>query len=424
MSSPTQRIGHISGHLQRTAGPYVSDAVSTLLSKNPKDVVFTLALRTPLTKARKGYLKDTPLEGLLVPTLKGVVERSNLDPKLVEEIVLGNVLHKDAAFITRAAGLAAGFPATTAISTVSRWCSSGLLAVEAVAQKVASGSIDIGVAVGAESMSTNPDTGAPKFPGEFLGKPTIRDLTELMPWTSENVARDFGISRQRQDEYAAASYQKAEAAQKSGRTAEEILPITTTWKDPKTGVTKTVTADRDDGVRPGTTVEGLAKIRSAFPQWPPATTTGGNASQITDGAAAVLIMRREVAERLQQPILGKFVLSTVVGLEPRIMGIGPSIAIPKLLGKLGISKDEVDIFEINEAFASMLVYCTETLGIDPRRLNPRGGAIAFGHPLGCTGARQIVTALSELKSTGGKIAVTSMCVGTGMGMASLIVSEQ
>lgn len=282
------------------------------------------------------------------------MERSNLDPKLVEEIVLGNVLHKDAAFITRAAGLAAGFPATTAISTVSRWCSSGLLAVEAVAQKVASGSIDIGVAVGAESMSTNPDTGAPKFPGEFLGKPTIRDLTELMPWTSENVARDFGISRQRQDEYAAASYQKAEAAQKSGRTAEEILPITTTWKDPKTGVTKTVTADRDDGVRPGTTVEGLAKIRSAFPQWPPATTTGGNASQITDGAAAVLIMRREVAERLQQPILGKFVLSTVVGLEPRIMGIGPSIAIPKLLGKLGISKDEVDIFEINEAFASMV----------------------------------------------------------------------
>jgi acetyl-CoA acyltransferase 1 len=240
------------------------------------------------------------------------------------------------------------------VSHVSRWCSSGLLAVEAVAQKVALGSIDIGIALGAESMSNNPDNGAPELPADFLAQPVINDLTQLMGWTSENVASDFSISRERQDEYAAASFQKAEAAQKAGYTADEIVPIATTWKDPKTGETRKVVAKMDDGVRPGTTKEGLAKIRSAFPQWPPSTTTGGNASQLTDGAAAVLIMRRDVAERLRQPIIGKFVLSTISGLEPRIMGIGPTLAIPKLLGKVGISKDDVDIFEINEAFASMV----------------------------------------------------------------------
>ncbi|KAM0331295.1 hypothetical protein ACHAQA_002965 [Verticillium albo-atrum] len=418
MSTPSQRIEHLSAQL---AGGADRGAVASLLTKSPNDVVITLAIRTPLTKANKGYLKDTKLEGLLVPLLQNALQKSGIEPKLVEEIVLGNVLHKDASYIMRASGLAAGFPATTAVSTVSRWCSSGLLAVEAVANKVAAGSIDIGIALGAESMSSNPDNGSPEFPPEFLAQPEIHDLTELMPWTSENVARDFGVTRESQDEYAAASFQKAEAAQKAGFTADEIVPITTTWKDPKTGEVRQVVADRDDGVRPGTTKEGLSKIRSAFPQWPPATTTGGNASQITDGAAAVLIMRRDVAERLRQPIIGKFVLSTVAGLAPRIMGIGPTYAIPKLLSKVGISKDDVDIFEINEAFASMLVYCTETLKIDPARLNPRGGAIAFGHPLGCTGARQVVTALAELKRTGGKIAVTSMCVGTATTPACIFI---
>ncbi|KAM5343926.1 hypothetical protein ACJ41O_012463 [Fusarium nematophilum] len=421
MASPSRRLDMLSGQLSENSNRSYS---ASLFTKSPDDVVITLATRTPLTKAGKGYLKDTKLEGLLVPLLQRIHDASGIEPGLVEEIVVGNVLHKDAPFVTRASALAAGYPPTTSISTVSRWCSSGLLAVEAVALKVAAGSIDIGIAVGAESMSTNPDNGAPVFPPEFMSNSTIKDITELMPWTAENVARDFGITRERQDEFAASSFQKAEAAQKAGFTASEITPLTTTWTDPKTGVARQVVVERDDGVRPGTTKDGLSKIRAAFPQWPPATTTGGNASQITDGAAAVLIMRRSVALRLQQPILGKFVKSTVAGLEPRIMGIGPTVAIPKLLAKVGISKDDVDIFEINEAFASMMVYCVEQLGLDPGRVNPRGGAIAFGHPLGCTGTRQIVTALAELKRTGGKVAVTSMCVGTGMGMASLIVSEQ
>lgn len=226
--------------------------------------------------------------------------------------------------------------------------------MQAIANQVTAGSIEIGIAVGAESMSSNPDNGAPTFPPEILRHPAARDTTEPMAWTSENVARDFRISREIQDEYAAASQQKAEASQKAGHSAEEILPITVTWKNPRTDELEKVVADKDDGIRYGTTVDALSKIRAAFPQWPPATTTGGNASQVTDGAAALLLMRRHTAERLGQPILGKFVASTVVGLEPRVMGIGPTLAIPKLLRKVGIDRTEVDIFEINEAFASMV----------------------------------------------------------------------
>jgi len=205
--------------------------------------------------------------------------------------------------------------------------------------------------------------------------------------------------------------------------ADEIVPISVQVKDPKTGEVKDVIVDRDDGVRYGTTAEGLGKIRAAFPQWSPSQTTGGNASQITDGAAAVLLMKRSTAERLGQPIVGKFCGATVVGLEPRIMGIGPSLAIPKILAKTGLTKEDVDVFEINEAFASMGVYCVQNLGLDPAKVNPRGGAIALGHPLGCTGARQVVTALSELRRQDKRIAVTSMCVGTGMGMAGVFISE-
>jgi acetyl-CoA acetyltransferase family protein len=169
---------------------------------------------------------------------------------------------------------------------------------------------------------------------------------------------------------------------------------------------------QDDGIRQGTTKEGLGKIRAAFPQWKPATTTGGNASQITDGAAAVLLMKRSRAEELGQPIIAKFVKSTTVGLEPRIMGIGPSYAIPKVLKLAGLNKEDVDLFEINEAFASMYVFCVQNLGLDIEKVNVRGGAIAIGHPLGCTGTRQVVTVLSELRRRKQKVAVTSMCVGT------------
>jgi len=211
-------------------------------------------------------------------------------------------------------------------------------------------------------MSTNADQ-PPKMSDMVMDHPIAKDNVMPMGWTSENVARDFGVTREMQDKFAELSHHRAEEAQKQGWSADEIVPITTHWKDPKTGEIKQTLVDKDDGIRVGTTYEALSKVRPAFPQWKPSTTTGGNASQITDGAAAVLLMKRSTAEKLGQKIIGKFVKSTVVGLEPRIMGIGPSLAIPKILAQTGLSKDEIDLFEINEAFASMVCPCFE----DPRR---------------------------------------------------------
>lgn len=254
----------------------------------------------------------------------------------------------------RSAVLAAGYPETTAASVVNRFCSSGLLAIQQIANQIRAGSIDIGIAVGAESMSTNADNGAPEFSEKILNHPLASQNLQPMGQTSENVAAQFNISRAAHDKFAASSFQKAERAQKEGWFKDEIVPVETVVIDPKTKEKKRIVVDRDDGIRYGTTEETLSKIRSAFPQWPPSRTTGGNASQIADGAAALVLMKRSRAQELGQPILGKFVGATVVGLEPRIMGIGPTYAIPKILAKTGLTKEDVDIFEINEAFASMV----------------------------------------------------------------------
>lgn len=248
------------------------------------------------------------------------------------------------------------------------------------------------------------------------------DCMMAMGWTSENVAKDFGISREAVDEFAAESFRRAEVTQKAGFFADEIAPITTKIKGPD-GVLKTVTLSQDEGIRPGTTATGLGKIRSAFPQWGPIT-TGGNASQVSDGAAAVVLMKRSKAIELGVPIMAKYVGSTIAGLAPRIMGIGPTVAIPKLLKQFNIGINDCDVVEINEAFGTMAVYSRDFLKLDWTKLNPRGGAIALGHPLGATGTRQIVTGLSELRRTKKKILLTSMCIGTGMGMAGLFVNEQ
>jgi len=238
--------------------------------------------------------------------------------------------------------------------------------------------------------------------------------------TSENVAAEFQVSREKQDAFAAESHRKADVAQKNGWFQEEIVPVEAIVTDEE-GNEKVVLADRDDGVRPGTTAEKLGKLRPAFDD--DGTTTAGNASQVSDGAAAVLLMKRKTAQKLNLPILGKYVTSAVVGVPPRIMGVGPAYAIPIAVQRAGITLDQVDIFEINEAFASQAVYSVEKLGIPAEKVNPKGGAIAFGHPLGCTGARQIATLLPELKRQGKKIGVTSMCIGSGMGMAAVFESE-
>ena len=255
--------------------------------------------------------------------------------------------------MARSSVLAAGFPVSTAASIANRFCSSGLLAVQNIANQIIAGSIDIGIAIGAESMSSTPDDGAPKMSEKILSHPIASQNLQPMGQTSENVAGDFNVSRQAMDAFAAESFQKAERAQKMGWVDDEIVPVTVHLKGVN-GESRTIVVDRDDGVRYGTTAESLSKIRAAFPQWSPSATTGGNASQLTDGAAAILLMKRWKAEEIGQPIVGKFCGATIVGLEPRIMGIGPSLSIPKILKKVGITKDDVDVFEINEAFASMV----------------------------------------------------------------------
>ena len=369
-----------------------------------------------MAKATKGGFKDTPLELMIYSLLKEVIRKSNLDPQMVEDICLGNVSEAKSAFMIRAAALAAGFPNTTAASVVNRFCSSGLKATQDIANQIASGSIECGIAIGAEYMTAGGDRLNRPFHRDILACPEAEHCQYPMGQTSENVGRDFNISREAQDRYAAESYQRAERAQKAGWFDDEIVPIKTVIKDPKTGEEKEVTLTKDEGPRWGTTFESLSKIRPAFPAYGDKS-TGGNSSQVTDGAAAVLLMKRSKAQAMGQPIMAKFCGATVAGVAPRIMGIGPSIAIPKLMGKLGLDLNkDVDVIEINEAFASMAVYCQTVLGIDPQKMNPRGGAIALGHPLGATGTRQIVTGLSECRRLKKKVLLTSMCIGTGKRM--------
>jgi acetyl-CoA acyltransferase 1 len=238
--------------------------------------------------------------------------------------------------------------------------------------------------------------------------------------TSENVAAEFNVTRQKQDAFAASSHIKATAAQKNGWFNEEIVPLEATVID-KDGNESTVIVDKDDGIRSETTAEKLSKLRPAFDEH--GTTTAGNASQVSDGAAAVLLMKRKTAEKYGLPIVGKYITSAVVGVPPKIMGVGPAYAIPVAVERAGLKLSDVDVYEINEAFASQAVYSVDKLAIPYEKVNPKGGAIAFGHPLGCTGARQIATLLPELKRQGKKIGVTSMCIGSGMGMAAVFESE-
>ncbi|KAI4864739.1 thiolase [Hypoxylon rubiginosum] len=413
----TERVTSILKHLAP------GSPLATITSQNPDDVVITLAIRTPLCKAKKGGFKDTTLEYLMYAILKAARERLGFSPDLVEDICMGNVSDGKAAYKARVAALAAGFPNTTSASSVNRFCSSGLKATADIAHQIAMGSIQVGIAAGAESMTIGGDGIEIPFDEEVLKQSQeSADSIEPMGWTSENVAKDFNLSREAVDEYAAESFRRAEAAQQAGWFDDEIVPIVTRVKGAN-GAGLTVTLSKDEGIRPGTTAASLGKIRTAFPQWGPVT-TGGNASQVTDGAAAVVLMKRSKAVELGVPIMAKYVGSTVAGLAPRIMGIGPTVAIPKLLKQHGIGLGDVDVVELNEAFGTMAVYCRDHLQLDWAKLNPRGGAIALGHPLGTTGARQIVTGLSELRRTKKKILLTSMCIGTGMGMAGLFVNEQ
>ncbi|PTB66942.1 3-ketoacyl-CoA thiolase [Trichoderma citrinoviride] len=414
------RISQIGGQL--TGNP-TAGGREKLLEKHPDDVVVTACCRSAFTKGGKGGFKDTPAADIMAGILRAILDRSKINPALVEDIAVGTVLAPGGgATEMRAAAFVAGFTEETAVRTLNRQCSSGLQACIDVANQIKTGMIDIGIGAGVESMSLNYGPGAvSEFSEEFAKNKEAANCKVPMGVLSEAMAKDLGIDRASQDAFAAASYQKAIKAQKDGLFNDEIVPLKVRVQDPKTEEWKEVVVDRDDGVREGITAESLGKIRPAFAK--DGSIHAGNASQVSDGAAAVLLMRRSTAEKLGQTILGKYVAGAVVGVPPLLMGQGPWKAIPKALQKAGISKDDVDIYEINEAFASQCLWCANQLGIPQDKINPKGGAIAFGHPLGCTGARQVSTLLYELKRTGKKVGNTSMCVGTGMGMSAVWVAE-
>ncbi|CAG9320709.1 unnamed protein product [Blepharisma stoltei] len=390
------------------------------LTGEPIEVVICAAFRTPLTRAKKGGLKDTPVEEMLAQLYDHVIKTTRLDKAKIEEVVIGNVLKVGSNGMgLRLAQFMSGFPDTVPCYSLNRMCASGLQSVADIANAIKAGQIKIGIAGGAESMSLFEMNSAvhPPLPERAFEIPAAANTVLPMGITSDNVVSRFGITRQKMDQMAVDSHAKAAKAQETGLFDEEIVPIKTVVKG-ENGEQKTITVTKDDGIRKGTTLQILGKLRPAFN--PNGGTTAGNSSQVTDGAAVVLLASRQAAIENNLPILARFVSFAAVGVPPEIMGVGPAFAIPRALQLAGLTINDIDIFEINEAFASQATFSIEHLGIDKNKVNPKGGAIAFGHPLGCTGSRQVATLLPELRRTRGRYGVISMCIGSGMGAAAVI----
>uniref|UniRef100_A0A6I8PD17 Acetyl-CoA acyltransferase 1 n=1 Tax=Ornithorhynchus anatinus TaxID=9258 RepID=A0A6I8PD17_ORNAN len=395
-----RRLQVVLGHLTSgaEAGPRAAPC-SASARRSPDrddDVVVVHGRRTAIGKAGRGGFKDTSPDELLAVVMTAVLQDLQLSPDKLGDICVGNVLQPGAgAVVARIAQFLSGIPETVPSGSVNRQCSSGLQAVLNIAGGIRNGSYDIGLACGVESMSLAERSNPGNVTSRLLENEKARDCLIPMGITSENVAERFGISRQKQDAFALASQQKAARAQRQGLFKEEIVPMTTTVLDER-GQAQKLTVEQDEGIRAATTLEGLAKLKPAFKEG--GSTTAGNSSQVSDGAAAVLLARRARARELGLPVLGVLRSYAVVGVPPDVMGIGPAYAIP----------------------AALAVYCVEKLGIPLEKVNPLGGAVALGHPLGCTGARQVVTLLNELRRRGKRAyGVVSMCIGTGMGAAAV-----
>lgn len=408
-----------------------SRGLQQILKKSPSDVVILSSLRTAITRAKKGGFKDAYPEELLSHVLRATLAANpNLDPGLIEDVSIGSVLQElGGAKAGRMAQISAGLPHVVPFHTINRQCSSGLAAVTAIAHSISVGAISIGVGGGMESMTRNYGSRAiPTVLWDELRHSTttgVKDCILPMGITSENVAQRYRISREDQDEFSVTSHKKAAAAQQRELFEKEIVPVSTRFipDGNPDSTAEQITVTKDDGVRPSASIEKLATLRPAFSET--GSSTAGNSSQISDGAAATLLMRRSTATELglSSSIIGKWVSTQVSGCAPDEMGVGPAVAIPKLLSRTGLDVSDVGIWELNEAFASQALYCIRKLGIDESKVNPKGGAIALGHPLGATGARQLATLLPELERQGEQIGVVSMCIGTGMGMAGLFVRE-
>ena len=382
-----------------------------------RDVAILSAVRTPIGRAPKGALRYTRPDDLGALVVREALGRADVDASQIEDLVLGCAQPEgeQGLNVARVVGELAGLPDETPAMTINRFCSSGLQAVAIVADRITVGAIDVGLAGGVESMSMVPMGGArPALNPAVVEK--LPDVYIPMGNTAENVARRFEIGRAEQDELAYASHRKAIAAWSRGDFAVEVVPVVTRVFE--NGVWHAVTFDRDEGPRADTSLEKLAALKPAFD--PTGSVTAGNSSPLNDGAAAVVLMAAELARDQGKRVRAYFRAFAVAGVPPAIMGIGPVPAVRKLLKKTGLAINDVDLFELNEAFASQAVYCIRELGLPPERVNVNGGAIALGHPLGATGARQITTALHELERRKGRYAIITMCVGGGMGAAGLI----
>jgi len=391
-----------------------------------REAVIVAACRTAAGKAPRGVLKDTRPEYMGTTVLTDLLRRAgDLDPMLIDDVIIGCTFPESTQGLNlgRVLVMSMGWPDRIPGMTVNRFCSSGLQSIAIGAEKIMCGFSDIIIAGGVENMSQIPMGGSMMYPNPALVDERPGAFTG-MGLTAENVSERYNISRERQDEFGARSQQRAEAAYKAGRFKSQIVPmkVKKQIKLPDGSFTfEEFIFDTDEGVRPGTTTESISKIRPAFKV--NGTVTAGNSSQTSDAAAGVVLMSKEKAKELGLKPMATFRYHTVEGCPPEYMGLGPSVAIPKVLKLSGMTLDQMELIELNEAFASQAIYCIETLGINEEITNVNGGAIALGHPLGCTGSKLTTQLIYEMQARGLRWGLVSMCIGFGMGAAAIFEIE-
>lgn len=390
-----------------------------------KPVYIVEAVRTPIGKAPRGMFNKTRPDDLLARCLSTIIGRNpSFDPQSIGDVVIGCAMPEaeQGMNVARIAALLAGLPESVPAMTINRFCSSGIQAVAIAAQQIATGQMDAAIAGGTESMSMVPMMGH-----KIAMNPAVFEDDQIaiaygMGITAEKVAEQWHVSREAQDEFAAKSHEKALNAIENGYFDEEIVDFEVTSSTPnlETGdvIENSRTVDTDEGPRPGSTPETLSKLRPVFRMG--GSVTAGNSSQMSDGAGALLLCNEEVLKRDNLTPIAVFHGFSVAGVPPEIMGIGPIKAIPKVLSLTGIKQDDLDWIELNEAFAAQSLAVMGELDLNPEKVNPNGGAIALGHPLGATGACRAATAIHGLRRTGGKYGMVTMCIGTGMGAAGVL----